>query len=549
MNKKNHHYKTFYTVNAAKQYLSDSDEELSLFAADHINNKGVLVKAYVVSTYAGIYALSKKFNTSFYEWIDGTVPVKFHVDIDCKEEQFDGRTQTEALDYYVKQTVAYVNEFILPVAGVKKGKHIVLKSENVEGKASAHIIYTNVAFENIYHIKNILNEHPTELTQNGIFDPAIYRQGCFRNYLSCKLNKNNKLILYKSVGYDLPDDDFDLFLDTLVTNVDSDTKLVRYEWAKKATQKSTSRSRSSSSNVELEESDENHETLSIEQLKRYVDLLGVGTADNYEKWMKVGLIIHKYNNTKKGFELFKTFSKLSEKYDENYCKMKWNSYANKQYERITVGTLKSYARADNKEEYDKLECEKEVPHYESLNINQQYIMSKTKALPKLKKHFDEWNRGVNKVLSIRSAYNTGKTQTLKHLISECEPTRILFVTCRQSLAYNLQGSFAEEGVENYLDGEYRADRLICSLDSLFKLVKRDHFKQKWVVPHYDMVVLDEVESILAHFESNIIANKISTFVTFDAILKKCEKIVSLDGTLATDHMIICVRSTKTKITL
>jgi hypothetical protein len=65
--------------------------------------------------------------------------------------------------------------------------------------------------------------------------------------------------------------------------------------------------------------------------------------------MKVGLILYKYNNSKKGFELFKAFSQLSEKYDENYCKMKWNSYANKLYDRITIGSLKSYARADSKE--------------------------------------------------------------------------------------------------------------------------------------------------------------------------------------------------------
>jgi hypothetical protein len=82
-------YKTFYTVNSAKEYLADADNnELRLFAADHINKQGTLVKAYVISTYAGIYALSNKFSTSFYEWIDGTVPVKLHLDIDCKEEQF-----------------------------------------------------------------------------------------------------------------------------------------------------------------------------------------------------------------------------------------------------------------------------------------------------------------------------------------------------------------------------------------------------------------------------------------------------------------------------
>jgi hypothetical protein len=61
------------------------------------------------------------------------------------------------------------------------------------------------------------------------------------------------------------------------------------------------------------------------------------------------------------------------------------------------------------------------------------------------------------------------------------------------------------------------------------LIKRDVFKRRWVIPCFDMVVLDESESLLAHFESNTLGNKMSSFVTFDAILKKCGKVVALDG--------------------
>jgi hypothetical protein len=155
------------------------------------------------------------------------------------------------------------------------------------------------------------------LTESGIFVPAIYRQGCFRNYLSCKLNKGNKLIYYKGVGYDRDEgEDYDLFLTTLVTNIEDDMKLTSYEWSneKVGDKKTSNKTKTANSSlVDVEEV----ETMTIEQLKRYVDLLTVKTADNYEKWMKVGLILYKYNNSKKGFELFKTFSQLSEKYDEN----------------------------------------------------------------------------------------------------------------------------------------------------------------------------------------------------------------------------------------
>jgi hypothetical protein len=122
-----------------------------------------------------------------------------------------------------------------------------------------------------------------------------------------------------------------------------------------------------------------------------------------------------------------------------------------------------------------------------------------------------------------------RQDSLKYLIATYEPKKIFFVTCRQSLAYNWQGNFADEGVENYLDGSYDSPRLVCSLESLQKLIKRDVFKRRWVVPYFDMVVLDETESVLAHFGSSTLEHKLSSFVTLDAILKKSGKVVCLDG--------------------
>jgi hypothetical protein len=40
-----------------------------------------------------MYYLSTKFSPNFYEWIVGNVPVELHLDIDYKEEMFDGRTK------------------------------------------------------------------------------------------------------------------------------------------------------------------------------------------------------------------------------------------------------------------------------------------------------------------------------------------------------------------------------------------------------------------------------------------------------------------------
>jgi hypothetical protein len=108
--RKNYEFYSFYTVAAAKEYLANTENKtLKLFAEDHINNKGTLVKCYVVSTWKALYYLSTKHTTSFYEWIDGDVPVKLHLDVDCKEELFSGRSQQDALDYYLKESIEFVN--------------------------------------------------------------------------------------------------------------------------------------------------------------------------------------------------------------------------------------------------------------------------------------------------------------------------------------------------------------------------------------------------------------------------------------------------------
>jgi hypothetical protein len=159
---------------------------------------------------------------------------------------------------------------------------------------------------------------------------------------------------------------------TLVTNVEEDADLIEFAGTSKKKQRKIvdCDSDSDSDKEEAPTEAEIVDTVPAQQLKRYVDLLSVESADNYEKWMKVGLILFKYNNSKSSYELFKAFSKKSSKYDAHCCKLKWNSFANKKYDRSTLGTLKSYAGSDSNEEYDKLECVAEALYFETLDIDQ-----------------------------------------------------------------------------------------------------------------------------------------------------------------------------------
>ena len=243
--------------------------------------------------------------------------------------------------------------------------------------------------------------------------------------------------------------------------------------------------------------------------------------------------------------------------------------------KLTIGTLKYFARTDNKdayEEYYKTEdrimtpnefYEKfgeslslieddnaptpyqqylneiftvETPLYETTNINQRFILQKdefkknTPTTKAIKKSLKKWyTKDDCKVNAIKSSYGSGKTMTLDYVIEKYEPKTVLFITYRQTLSYNFFGNFEKHNVGCYLTGDYKSDRLICQFESLHKLLQFNHFTGKNTVPEYDLIVFDECESNLAHTDSNTINNKDKSFKIMEAIMLKAKKVIALDG--------------------
>ncbi len=98
-------------------------------------------------------------------------------------------------------------------------------------------------------------------------------------------------------------------------------------------------------------------------------------------------------------------------------------------------------------------------------------------------------------------------------------------------------NFKHLGFKNYLDSYedrsvWDAPRLIIQIDSLMNLVLQnskvmngDAFEL-----HYDMIVLDESESLLSHFDETTMERKeIEIWMFFDELLKQSDKMILLDG--------------------
>ena len=134
-------------------------------------------------------------------------------------------------------------------------------------------------------------------------------------------------------------------------------------------------------------------------------------------------------------------------------------------------------------------------------------------------------------LTLKSQYNTGKTQLLKPVIEKYKFKRILFVSYRISLSVDLMNNFKYLNFKSYLDKDYKADKLIIQIESIQKINNEfiDDYTQQ--IPSYDLVIIDESESVLNQFSSNTFKEAKNCFIFFSEVLKNSKKILFMDGDL------------------
>ena len=171
-----------------------------------------------------------------------------------------------------------------------------------------------------------------------------------------------------------------------------------------------------------------------------------------------------------------------------------------------------------------------------VTINQDYLLTneKEKLLDKksiVATKICEWyESSTTKIIALWSTYNTAKTVLIYKIIEEFKVPRVLFISYRQTLSYNLQGTFKNLNVKSYLDKHYNAHRVICQIDSLPHLVSAQNlFAEELEIPSYDLVIIDEIESVLQHFRASTMSEKEHIFDLLEGISVNCKKIISLDG--------------------
>ena len=544
---------------------SKNDTKFHLFSEDLSETNGS--KKFIVSTYDNIYCMSKNKKCNMYENYEANQPVKLILDIDYKQPK-GKKMDNGAFDDLLKRCIEVVNDKIKEHLEDVVPKIIIIKSCREE-KMSAHIIYTNIHFMSILSQKCFMSTIRSPLIADKIIDLNIYKVSCMRMLWNSKLGKSNVLDYdnesckyLRKTKYEYTTDQ-NLFMDCLVTNISGSSNLIKMEIddyagvdSKKpnSTKTKLNRKKLEWKNAHLTDLDEINkdykDLMDISIIKQYLDILDAKRADDYNKWLDIGMCIFNCNSSKAAFMLWDEWSKRSASYDgRNMLLWKWRSFDTHRKKILSIGTLRFYAKKDNPDLYSKIQhvnyfVNNDEPNYEAITIRRNYLLGRlNNVCEKIKdkksivaRNICKWieSSGENniKTLAIKSPYNTGKTTLIRSIFNEFDPKKVLFITHRQSLTNELYGVFDEFGFCSYLNKGFDAQRFICQIESLHKITivyDEYHYEDVKKIDEYDLVILDEIESLMYHFESPTVTDKNFNFNLMLELLKKSKKVLALDG--------------------
>jgi len=272
--------------------------------------------------------------------------------------------------------------------------------------------------------------------------------------------------------------------------------------------------------------------------------LNIARYDDLKNWVELG---HIFFSLGVPFSYWDEMSKTSAKYREGECAKKW---AKLKYNANSEKRLNWYARLDNPEKYnelkktDNLKSLFNIASYNQIKINNKYLLNNEN---KLNDNNDILTNNINKFynddniksLVIKSCYGSGKTQLLKEYFTKYNPSRVLWLSYRVTYTDNIMDEFKNYGFQSYLNNDYDADKLILQLESLNNLKLSNIFEDEdaedyniiETVPKYDIIILDEIESLLKQFDSDkTFKNKNKeTFDYLMNIINVSNKVICLDG--------------------
>jgi hypothetical protein len=133
----------------------------------------------------------------------------------------------------------------------------------------------------------------------------------------------------------------------------------------------------------------------------------------------------------------------------------------------------------------------------------------------------------NKYIMIDAQMGKGKSTFIKNFLKHDRKThkkqKILFISQRKTFTHFICGEFQEFNIQNYMDMKNATDyekaiNLCIQLESLLK-----------TTIEYDIIILDEIESILNQFSSSTLKRCQDTFSVFQHLISNARIVLSADA--------------------
>jgi len=152
------------------------------------------------------------------------------------------------------------------------------------------------------------------------------------------------------------DTDTDIDINDIMDQVIKDIKNIEDNDKEKKKLKNTENIKQKDTEEDIEEI-ECANLYDKQHIKKLLQMLSDDRVNSYQSWIEVGMcLFNSEQNSNDYFDLWKEWSKSSDKYKKGVCEEKWVTFK-KQKKGLTLGSLHYWAKTDNSTEYAKFKKE------------------------------------------------------------------------------------------------------------------------------------------------------------------------------------------------
>ena len=569
----------FKLLDEAKKYLDENKlDDYIIYSIDRSNDG---IKNFKIIKFTDRLELLQQ-NKHQYELLYENKNVKsfkLYFDLDKKIDELNNNlNDNNFLDNIIVLFSNKINDYFNKKYELNNELNIIIMIASTDKKYSYHILFNNILFKNLNEMKNEIEQIKQSLNEdyiikNKFIDTSVYKSNQqFRLFNNSKMGTNNTLQILKYYHQNINDisiinnsfigdiNEPNILID--ISNINTDNK------NKKNTIKIDNNNNDNNNNNELTTKIKTKQLDLIEYLKNnnYEKLLFIFNSLNdeylndFNKWITLNKILKHFNID---YKIIDEINKKSSKYNEinnkkiidniklpeltyelynKYIRiiLKYLNSSNKTNFDIIFNEIKKfnlfieeYNNYYDKKKYNQIENFYEINIDEIKNEFDYIEITKNEMIFDIEKNkyylnknllMNNFNFKNYDVIMLKSFMGSGKNQNIYNYIQQTNIKSILIISTKIIYTKNIINEFKKYcniDFINYQNSKKYDDNYLCC--SIYSLSKIENDK------NYDLIILDEVESVLNSFNSSKChINLNNNFNKLKSLIKNSKKIIICD---------------------